>query len=177
MNQRRQLQRLFLMTSFVWTITVMMSGRSAVHAQTGDEARPLIAYVGTYTSPLKNMRTTQVDLPPGNGRGIHLFKVNRLTGVMTPYDLYEMGTSPSALVFNKNRTRMYSANETERTGAGEAGSVSAFAVSPTDGKLKLLNSVSSGGKGPAHLSIHPSGKVRAGGQLLRRQRGRASHFA
>ena len=33
----------------------------------------LIAYVGTYTSPLKNMRPTQVDLPPGNGRGIHLF--------------------------------------------------------------------------------------------------------
>ena len=104
------------------------------------------------------MRPTQVDLPPGNGRGIHLFTVDRATGEMTLYDLHEMGTSPSALVFNENRTRLYSANETERTGDNEAGSVSAFSVNPINGKLELLNSVSSGGKGPAHLSIHPSGR-------------------
>lgn len=129
------------------------------HSAAADEpAGPLIAYVGTYTSPLKNMRSTQVDLPPGNGRGIHLFEVDRITGAMKPYDLYEMGTSPSALVFNKARTRLYSANETERTGDNEAGSVSSFEVDPANGKLKLLNSVSSGGKGPAHLSIHPSGR-------------------
>jgi 6-phosphogluconolactonase len=41
------------------------------------EPGALIAYVGTYTSPLQNMRATQVDLPPGNGRGIHLFEVDR----------------------------------------------------------------------------------------------------
>ena len=153
----QQDRRLLLMISFVVTVAVMFREGARVHAQTNDR-RPLIAYVGTYTSPLKNMRPTQVDLPPGNGRGIHLFKVNRTTGAMTPYDLYEMGTSPSALAFNKNRTRLYSANETERTGGNEAGSVSAFAVSPTDGKLRRLNSVSSGGKGPAHLSLHPSGR-------------------
>jgi 6-phosphogluconolactonase (cycloisomerase 2 family) len=77
---------------------------------------------------------------------------------MTPYGLHEMGTSPSALVFNEDRTRLYSANETDRRGDEEAGSVSAFAVSPVDGTLTELNRVSSGGKGPAHLSIHPSGK-------------------
>lgn len=117
-----------------------------------------MAYVGTYTSPLKNMRDTQVDLPPGNGRGIHLFHVNRDTGAMTPAGLVEMGTSPSALAFNADRTLLYSANETERIGDNEAGSVSAFAIDPADGKLTLLNSVNSGGKGPAHLSVHPSGR-------------------
>ncbi|MFT5192859.1 MAG: 6-phosphogluconolactonase [Verrucomicrobiales bacterium] len=122
------------------------------------QSDPVIAYVGTYTSPLKNMRATQVDLPPGNGRGIHLFQVDRETGAMTPYDIVEMGTSPSALAFNGDQTRLYSANETERIGDNEAGSVSAFAVSPADGKLTLLNSVNSGGKGPAHLSVHPSGR-------------------
>jgi len=124
-----------------------------------DEAQsPLMAYVGTYTSPLKNMRPTQVDLPPGNGRGIHLFQVDRKTGAMSASGLHEMGTSPSALVLNVAKTRLYSANETERIGDNEAGSVSAFAIDPATGKLKLLNSVNSGGKGPAHLSIHPSGK-------------------
>ena len=77
---------------------------------------------------------------------------------MTPTGIYEMGTSPSALAFNHDKTRLYSANETERIGKNEAGSVSAFAVDPADGKLQLLNTVSSGGKGPAHLSVHPSGK-------------------
>lgn len=126
--------------------------------QADDRRPPLLAYVGTYTSPLKNMKPTQVDLPPGNGRGIHLFQVDRDTGAMTACGLHEMGTSPSALAFNADRTRLYSANETERLGDNEAGSVSAFAVNPQDGSLTLLNSVNSGGKGPAHLSVHPSGR-------------------
>lgn len=131
---------------------------SPLNAQSSQNAKPLMAYVGTYTSPLKNMRATQVDLPPGNGRGIHLFHVNRKTGAMTPAGLVEMGTSPSALAFNADRTRLYSANETERIGDNEAGSVSSFSVDPSNGGLTLLNSVNSGGKGPAHLSIHPSGR-------------------
>lgn len=122
------------------------------------EPGALIAYVGTYTSPLQNMRATQVDLPPGNGRGIHLFEVDRTTGAMKPCGLFEMGTSPSCLAFNPEKTRLYSGNETERIGDNESGSVSAFAIDPKSGQLKLLNTVSSGGKGPAHLSVHPSGK-------------------
>jgi len=128
--------------------------KAAPSAQKGK----LIAYVGTYTSPLQNMKATQVDLPPGNGRGIHLFEVNRSTGEMTPCGVVEMGTSPSCLAFNAARTHLYSANETERTGDNEAGSVSAFQIDPGSGQLKLLNTVSSEGKGPAHLSVHPSGK-------------------
>jgi 6-phosphogluconolactonase (cycloisomerase 2 family) len=76
---------------------------------------------------------------------------------MTPLSVYEMGTSPSFLLFNAAKTHLYSTNETERIGDGEAGSVSAFAINP-DGTLKLLNSVSSGGKGPTYASLHASGK-------------------
>jgi 6-phosphogluconolactonase len=126
-------------------------------AAAGPDA-PLIAYVGTYTSPLANMRPTQVDLPPGNGRGIHLFEVDRATGALKSCGLHEMGTSPSALVFNASKTHLYSANETERIGDDEAGSVSAFKVDSSTGQLTLMNTVSSGGKGPAHLSVHPNGK-------------------
>ena len=126
-------------------------------AQTGAGNGALMAYVGTYTSPLKNMRATQVDLPPGNGRGIHVFEVDRRTGAMSPACVVEMGTSPSCLAWNAEKTRLYSGNETERVGADESGTVSAFVVAK-DGSLKLLNTVSSGGKGPAHLSVHPGGK-------------------
>lgn len=121
------------------------------------EPGKLMAYVGTYTSPLQNMRKTQVDLPPGNGKGIHLFEVDRTTGALTARGVHEMGTSPSCLAFNAARSHLYSGNETDFTGKDEAGTVSAFAVN-ADGSLRLMNTVSSGGKGPAHLSVHPSGK-------------------
>ncbi len=127
-------------------------------AQAAGGKGKLIAYVGTYTSPLKNMRPTQVDLPPGNGRGIHLFEVNRETGAMKPCGLVEMGNSPSCLAVNPSRTHLYSGNETERFGDDESGTVSAFAIDPKTGDLKLVNSVRSGGKGPAHLAVHPNGK-------------------
>ncbi len=128
------------------------------HAQSETGERPLMAYVGTFSAPLQEVLPTQVDLPPGNGRGIHLFKVNRDTGAMTPVGIYAMGTSPSCLAVNAAGTRLYSSNETDRVGNTKEGTVSAFAVSPEDGQLKLLNTMPSGGDGPTYVSIHSSGR-------------------
>jgi 6-phosphogluconolactonase (cycloisomerase 2 family) len=101
---------------------------------------------------------TQVDLPPGNGRGIHLFRVNRDTGALTAAGVHEMGTSPSCLALNAAGTRLYSANETDRAGEVKEGTVSAFAIDPATGMLKALNAVRSGGAGPTFVSLHPSGR-------------------
>jgi 6-phosphogluconolactonase (cycloisomerase 2 family) len=117
-----------------------------------------MAYVGTFSSPLRDVLPTQVDLPPGNGRGIHLYQVDRATGAMTPSGVYELGTSPNCLALNAAGSRLYSANETDRVGEGNEGTVSAFAVNRADGQLTLLNTVRSGGAGPTYVSIHPSGK-------------------
>src|SRR5215510_10324726 len=87
----------------------------------------LMAYVGTFSSPLRDVLPTQVDLPPGNGRGIHIFQIDLATGAMTPCGVYEVGTSPSCLDLNRAGTRLYSANETDRTGPDNEGSVSSFA--------------------------------------------------
>jgi 6-phosphogluconolactonase (cycloisomerase 2 family) len=121
-------------------------------------AGPLVAYVGTFSSPLRDTLPTQVDLPPGNGRGIHLFRVNRATGAMTPAGAHEMGTSPSHLAVNVAGARLYSANETDRAGKDKEGTVSAFTIDREDGKLTLLNTVRSGGAGPTYVSIHPTGR-------------------
>src|SRR4051794_40989462 len=69
---------------------------------------PLLAYVGTFSSPLGDVPPTQVDLPPGNGRGIHIFRVDRTTGALTPAGVHESGTSPSCLAVNAAGTRLYS---------------------------------------------------------------------
>ncbi len=129
-----------------------------LQAQSSETAGPLIAYVGTFSSPLRDVLPTQVDLPPGNGRGIHLFQVDRTTGAMTPIGVFEMGTSPSCLAFNATGTRLYSANETDRVGDDRQGTVSAFAINRVDGKLELLNTVRSGGAGPTYASVHPCGR-------------------
>lgn len=127
-------------------------------AQAATAGGPLMAYVGTFSSPLRDVLPTQVDLPPGNGRGIHLLSVNRTTGATTPAGLYEMGTSPSCLVLNAAGTQLYSANETDRVGESKEGTVSAFSINRADGQLTLLNTVRSGGAGPTYVSIHPSGR-------------------
>lgn len=133
---------------------------SAAFATTKPEraAGALIAYVGTFSSPLRDTLPTQVDLPPGNGRGIHLFQIDRATGAMTPRGIVEMGTSPSCLAVNAAGTRLYSANETDRVGNDKQGSASAFAVDPRDGALTLLNTVATGGAGPTYVSVHPGGR-------------------
>jgi 6-phosphogluconolactonase (cycloisomerase 2 family) len=69
-----------------------------------------------------------------------------------------MGTSPSCLALNAAGTRLYSANETDRVGEANEGTVSAFAINRADGKLELLNTVRSGGAGPTYVSLHPSGR-------------------
>jgi len=138
------------------SLTSLVAG--VAKSDSDDASKPLIAYVGTFSSPLQDVLPTQVDLPPGNGRGIHLFQVNRTSGAMTPVGVHAMGTSPSSLVINIDGTCLYSANETDRMGKGNQGTVSAFAVNPADGQLTLLNTVSSGGAGPTYVSIHPSGK-------------------
>jgi 6-phosphogluconolactonase (cycloisomerase 2 family) len=129
-----------------------------LQAQSPEAGGPLLAYVGTYSSPLRDALPTQVDLPPGNGRGIHLFQVNRATGTLTPAGVHEMGNSPTCLALNAAGTCLYSANETDRVGEEKEGTVSAFAIDRANGKLVLLGSVRSGGAGPTFVSVHPSGR-------------------
>jgi 6-phosphogluconolactonase len=155
-------RRDFIKTSATATATVAVVPLTATllsaQAPAKGVAAPLFAYIGTFSSPLKDVLPTQVDLPPGNGRGIHIFRVNRTTGGMTPAGVFELGTSPSCLVANPAGTRLYSANETDRVGAAKEGTVSAFAIDPGSGKLELLNTVPSGGAGPTYVSLHPQGK-------------------
>ncbi len=147
----------YLMISTSWAGTIFLVVGFLV-GQSNATDEPLVAYVGTFTSPLRDVLETQVDLPPGNGRGIHLFRVNRSTGAMTPIGIYAMGTSPSCLTLNATGTRLYSANETDRVGESKQGTVSAFSIDRASGQLKILNTVPSGGAGPTYVSIHPSGR-------------------
>jgi len=157
MNPTDQSRRSFLKSSLAMSAAMPFT-TSLARADAKAKEKPLMAYVGTFSSPLQDVLETQVDLPPGNGRGIHLFEIDRETGAMTPAGIHRMGTSPSCLAVNAAGTHLYSTNETDRVGAEKHGSVSAFEINKEDGSLKPLNTVNSGGAGPTYVSIHPSGR-------------------
>jgi 6-phosphogluconolactonase (cycloisomerase 2 family) len=148
--------------SFLKASALIAGAAPTASRRVAGQARPragaLMAYVGTFSAPLRDMLPTQVDLPPGNGRGIHIFEADRTTGVLTTRGVHELGTSPSCLAVNAAGTRLYSSNETDRVGENKEGTVAAFAINRPDGKLTPLDAVPSGGAGPTYVSIHPSGK-------------------
>src|SRR5580693_6883061 len=75
-------RRRLLIAGFVLAAGILTPDCRMVRAADGDG--PLFAYVGTFSSPLHDVLSTQVDLPPGNGRGIHIFHVDRATGALAP---------------------------------------------------------------------------------------------
>jgi 6-phosphogluconolactonase (cycloisomerase 2 family) len=112
----------------------------------------VLAYVGTYSSP------QGAEGSKGNGQGIYLFQMDPSTGALSPRELFADGSNPSWLAFDPSRTHLYAANETAAFQGIDSGSVSAFSIDRSSGHLALLNTVSSQGAGPAHLSVHPSGQ-------------------
>jgi 6-phosphogluconolactonase len=110
------------------------------------------AYVGTYSS------RQGTDASQNHGEGIYLFQVDSSTGALRECELMANADSPSALALDPAKTHLYSANEISTFQGTHSGSVSAYLIERASGHLTLLNTVSSEGAGPAHLSVHPSGQ-------------------
>lgn len=118
----------------------------------------LLAYVGTYSSPPAAASGGKGASPRSNGRGVHIFAVDRATGALSPAGVVDNFTSPSALVFDASGTYAYTTNATDNADSGASGTVGAYRVDRATGHLTPLNTVASGGLGPTHASIHPNGR-------------------
>ena len=115
-------------------------------------ADAVLAYVGTYSSP------QGPEGGKGYGKGINLFQMDPSAGTLTLREIFANDANPSWLAFDPSRTHLYAANETNTYQGASSGSVSAYSIDRSSGRLTSLNTVSSQGAGPAHLSVHPSGK-------------------
>jgi 6-phosphogluconolactonase (cycloisomerase 2 family) len=134
-------------------VPAALAGTAFAQAPQGEETsqgKSLFAYVGTYSSP------QGPEGSKGRGEGIYLFRADAATGALTPVELFKNNSNPAWLAFNSKRTHLYSANETNSYEGQRSGSVSAYAIDRATGRLSLVNTVSSRGAGPAHLSVHPS---------------------
>jgi len=130
------------------TTTALAPALARAQKNTG----PMLAYVGTYSSP------QGPEGSKGRGSGIYLFEVDRSTGALNEREVFLNDSNPAWLAFDPSRTHLYSANETPTYQGAASGSASAYSIDRSTGRLTLLNTVSSEGAGPAHMSIHPSGK-------------------
>src|SRR5579883_36453 len=110
---------------------------SALDAQNSNT----LAYIGTYTG--------------AKSKGI--YAATYAGGALSGIELAAETPSPSFLALHPNRRFLYAVNEINNYRGGSAGSASAFSIE-AGGKLKLLNTVSSGGPGPCHLAVDPSGR-------------------
>ncbi len=104
----------------------------------------VLVYFGTYTGE--------------KSKGIHVSRLDSATGALTPPELVAETPNPSYLAVHPNNRFLYAANEVGTFQGKSSGSVSAFAIDRSSGKLAALNQEASVGGGPAHLVVDKSGR-------------------
>ena len=124
----------------------------AQQTKSGSGRRRIFAYVGSYSRP------QGPDNSIGRGQGIYVFEMNPADGALVQREIIRRDTNPSFTALDSARKRLYSVDWIPDYQGTNSGSVSAYSIDRASGHLTLLNTVSSAGANPTHLSIHPSGK-------------------
>src|SRR4051812_4799345 len=100
-----------------------------------------LVYVGTYTSP------------QSTSKGIYAYRFDAKTGHMAPLGLMAETPNPTFLAVHPNGKYLYAINEIDNYNGKKAGSVSAYSIDKSNGKLTPLNTVSSASPGPCHVVV------------------------
>ena len=119
-------------------------GSSARPAEAGTGDEGIVVYVGTYTD--------------GESRGIYRFVLDAASGEATAPRLAVPSESPSFLAIHPHGDVLYAVNETAEFEGEKTGAVSAFAIDPDSGDLRLLNQRPSMGEHPCHLLLDGAGR-------------------
>jgi len=122
-------------TKTLITAAILAAVSSTVYAES------LPVYFGTYTSGRNG------------AEGIYRSVLDTETGELSAPVLAAKAGNPSFIEIHPNGKYLYAVSE-----SGRDGSVSAYAIDPDTGNLKLLNSRPSGGSGPCHVNIDHAGK-------------------
>jgi 6-phosphogluconolactonase len=104
-----------------------------------------ILYVGTYS-----VRGSE---------GIYVYEFNRSKVDFELIQSVKTLENPTFLTIHPSGKFIYAVNREAAPGSSKPGSVSAFAVDLSTGKLKLINQQSSCGVGPCHIATDQNGKL------------------
>src|ERR1700735_137985 len=100
------------------------------------------AFIGTYTP---------------NGGGIYLFRLDPTTAELTQLQVIDDIRNPTWLAVNAAQTRLYAVSEIDNYQGTHSGAVVSYAIDNETLQIRRIGAVNSGGAGPAHVSVHPSG--------------------
>ncbi len=125
-------------------VALVIGSQSRAQQAPSPSAERAWVFIGTYTN--------------GKSQGIYRAQIDLKTGALTRPELAAKVENPSFLAVHPGGRFLYAAGELSNFQGKPGGAVSAFALDPKTGELALLNQQSSGGGGPCHLVVDPSGK-------------------
>ena len=105
----------------------------------------LFVFIGTYTGP--------------KSLGIYISRLNLTTGALSEPHLAAETPNPTFLAVRPQEDFLYAVNEVNTFEGHKTGSVSSWFIQRTSGMTFARGQRSSGGPGPAHLSIDPKGRA------------------
>lgn len=143
MNERHERQ---VVTTFALAALMLAPqvGNAADKPSKQRAPEKLHVYIGTYTR--------------GESEGIYVSQLDLKTGKLSTPRLAAKSVNPSFVAIHPSRKFVYSVGEISDFQGKKTGGVSAFAVNPKTGQLKLINQQSSEGAGPCHLVVDATGK-------------------
>jgi 6-phosphogluconolactonase len=103
-----------------------------------------LVYIGTYTG--------------GDSEGIYVYRLDAATGALSHVSTRAGMENPSFLDISPDRRFLYAIGEVGAVDGKPGGAVAAFAIDQQSGALTHLNTESTVGPGPCHLSIDATGK-------------------
>jgi 6-phosphogluconolactonase len=120
---------------------------AAIAGQVGtSNAAPksLLVYVGTYTR--------------GGSKGIYAYRFDPASGKVTEAGVAAETPQPSFLTIHPNGAFLYAVNELSSFKDQKSGSVTAFRIDKSTGRLETLNDQVAGGTAPCHLVVDKTGR-------------------
>ncbi len=112
----------------------------------------LLTAVATLTGTIAHAGEAPFVFVSGYGPEIICYSLDAAAGALTEVSRSPGGTNPSFLAWSPDHQHLYAVNE------GGGGKVVSFTIAASDGKLTKTGEGATGGQGPCHVSVHPSGK-------------------
>ena len=131
------------LTLAILLFSSITTATAADEAAAGPKSGKLLMFVGPYTG--------------GKSHGIARFLVDLAGGKVEPLG-ETPALNPSFLAFDPQGKFLYAVSEVGDFAGKKSGAVLAFAIDRHSGELTPLNSQPSGGDGPCHLAVDPTGK-------------------
>jgi 6-phosphogluconolactonase len=126
-------------------------------AQAGD----FYMYFGTYTGFRFVSHSATIGVGESHSKGIYVSRFHAATGEVSEPELAAEIANPSFLTIHPNHRFLYAVSEDPLSlgpPRDHASYVSAYAIDSTTGRLRLLNTIPTGGTSTCYLSMDKTGK-------------------